>query len=199
MGIFIFLPKQKGQGRRRAGGCPMCLFSCSTVLCAGLFVCVSVQACECNCCLLSLSKLERSEDAQQPMKGTPGDIVRDIGRLWVSNDQSNVWQPSLSGDNGTLFAALRRPRPTPTHLFSSMKPSYSPMQSYSRMNATSAASSVLTEPLYLTVIYKIPAWVFFTLPEIVPTEGFFLLFSLWGHSLILWQASRFKPGPQHLQ
>lgn len=53
-------------------------------------VCASVQACECNCCLLSLSKLERSEDAQQPMKGKPGDIVRDIGRLWVSNDQSSV-------------------------------------------------------------------------------------------------------------
>lgn len=72
----------------------MCLFSCSTVLCASLFVCVcvcaTVQACECNCCLLSLSKLERSEDAQQPMKGKPGDIVRDIGRLWVSNDQSAV-------------------------------------------------------------------------------------------------------------
>lgn len=51
------------------------------------------------------------------MKGKPGDIVRDIGRLWVSNDQSAVWQPSLSGDNGTLFAVLRRPRPTPTHLF----------------------------------------------------------------------------------
>ncbi len=53
-------------------------------------VCECVQACECNCCLLSLSKLERSEDAQQPMKGKPGDIVRDIGRLWVSNDQSTV-------------------------------------------------------------------------------------------------------------
>lgn len=90
MGIFIFLPKQKGQGRRRAGGWGLCLFSCSTVLRASLFLCLSAQACECNCCLLSLSKLERSEDAQQPMKGKPGDIVRDIGRLWVSNDQSSV-------------------------------------------------------------------------------------------------------------
>lgn len=42
---------------------------------------VCVQACERNCCPLSLSEPERSEDAQQPMKGKPGDIVRDIGRL----------------------------------------------------------------------------------------------------------------------
>lgn len=52
--------------------------------------CLCAHTCECNCCLLSLSKLERPEDAQQPMKGKPGDIVRDIGRLWVSNDQSTV-------------------------------------------------------------------------------------------------------------
>lgn len=111
MGIFIFLPKQKGQGRRWVRDV-FVFWHYSTA--RGL---VCVYACECNCCLLSLSKLEWPEDAQQPMKGKPGDIVRDIGRLWVSNDQSTVWQPSLSGNNGALFAELRCPCPAPNHFF----------------------------------------------------------------------------------
>lgn len=81
MGIFIFLPKQKkrkakGEDKQAGGECV-----CFPALQCCAQACLCVQACECNCCLLSLSKLERSEDAQQPMKGKPGDIVRDIGRL----------------------------------------------------------------------------------------------------------------------
>lgn len=81
MGIFILLPKQKNKKAKgeaeQAGGDRVCF---PAVRCrARARLCV--QACERNCCLLSLSKPERSEDAQQPMKGKPGDIVRDIGRL----------------------------------------------------------------------------------------------------------------------
>lgn len=140
---------------------------------------VCVHACECDCCLLSLSKLEWPEDAQQPMKGKPGDIVRDIGRLWVSNDQSTVWQPSLSGNNGALFAELRCPCPAPNHFFINREAPTFAHKVLQWRDATEDASTMPIESLYLTVIYRIPAWVFshsiFCFSCWGQTEGFILL------------------------
>lgn len=56
MGIFIFLPKQKKKAKgedKQAGGECVCF---PAVQCCAQ-ACLCVQACECNCCLLSLSKL----------------------------------------------------------------------------------------------------------------------------------------------
>lgn len=91
------------------------------------------------------------------MKGKRGDIARDIGRLCVSNDQSAVRQHGLSSDNGTLFAALRRPRATPARLFISEGASR-PTHVHSPTEA--GMLPVLKEPLYLRVIHTTPAWVF---------------------------------------
>lgn len=77
-GYLSSFTKQKGQDRRWMRDVFVPLRG-SLVMC--VYVCVHRP--ECNRYLLSFSKQERSQDAQQAMKGKPGDT----GRLLVSNDQ----------------------------------------------------------------------------------------------------------------